>query len=39
MPIPDYQTAMLPLLLFTADGKEHTIAQAAEVIAQQFNSI
>ena len=37
MPIPDYQTAMLPLLTITADNKEHTIAEAAEQIAQQFN--
>ena len=36
MPIPDYQTAMLPLLRLTADGREHTTADAAEVIAQQF---
>lgn len=37
MPIPDYQTLMLPLLLLTKDGKEHTLAQAAEAIAQQFS--
>jgi restriction system protein len=37
MPIPDYQTLMLPLLLLTGDGKEHTLAQVAEAIAQQFN--
>jgi restriction system protein len=37
MPIPDYQTVMLPLLLFVADGKEHTTAQAAEMVAQEFN--
>jgi len=37
MPIPDYQTLMLPLLRFTADGDVHTTAQAAEMVAQQFN--
>lgn len=37
MPIPDYQTLMLPLLKITGDGKEHTLAQTAEAVAQQFN--
>jgi restriction system protein len=37
MPIPDYQTLMLPLLRVTADGRVHTTAQAAEIVAQQFN--
>jgi hypothetical protein len=37
MPIPDYQTLMLPLLRFTSDGAEHTTAQAAEMVADQFN--
>ncbi len=37
MPIPDYQTLMLPLLRFTADGLEHTTAQAAEMVADQYN--
>ncbi len=37
MPIPDYQTLMLPLLRLTEDGKEHTLTQVAEVIAQQFD--
>jgi restriction system protein len=37
MPIPDYQTLMLPLLLLTGDGKEHTLAQAAEAVSKQFN--
>jgi restriction system protein len=37
MPIPDYQTLMLPLLRLTGDGKDHTLAQAAEVIGQEFN--
>ncbi|MGA2538760.1 MAG: restriction endonuclease, partial [Terracidiphilus sp.] len=37
MPIPDYQTLMLPLLRLTEDGKEHTLAKAAEAISHQFN--
>src|SRR6185437_7205629 len=36
MPVPDYQTLMLPLLQITSDGNEHTLAQAAEHIANQF---
>ena len=30
MPIPDYQTVMLPLLEIAADGKEHHIRQAMQ---------
>lgn len=37
MAIPDFQTLMLPLLRFTADGKEHTLREAAEVLAKQMN--
>jgi restriction system protein len=37
MPVPDYQTLMLPLLRLTADSQEHTLAQAVEVLAQQFD--
>jgi len=37
MPIPDYQTVMLPLLRIAADGREHTVAEVADVIARQFN--
>jgi restriction system protein len=37
MPIPDYQTLMLPLLRVTADGQEHTIADSSERIATEFN--
>src|SRR3989304_6055078 len=35
MPIPDYQTLMLPLLQFLADGKEHNLAEATQAIADQ----
>jgi restriction system protein len=36
MPIPDYQTLMLPLLRFSADGKDHTTREAMEVLATEF---
>ena len=36
MPIPDYQTLMLPLLRFAADGDEHTTREAVEVLATEF---
>jgi restriction system protein len=37
MAIPDFQTLMLPLLKFTADGIEHNAREAIEAIALQFN--
>lgn len=36
MPIPDYQTLMLPLLRFAADSHEHTTREAVEVLATEF---
>jgi restriction system protein len=36
MPIPDYQTLMLPLLRFAVDGNEHTKREAVEVLATEF---
>ncbi len=36
MPIPDYQTVMLPLLKLTSDGKEHQIRDAVNALADQF---
>jgi restriction system protein len=36
MPIPDYQTVMLPLLRITADVAEHTLADTAEKVAEHF---
>jgi restriction system protein len=36
MPIPDYQTVMLPLLKLTGDGKEHQVQELATVLAGQF---
>lgn len=37
MPIPDFQTIMLPLLKFAGDKKEHSIREAIEYIANAFN--
>jgi restriction system protein len=36
MTIPDYQTAMLPLLRLAADGQEHRFRDAVEQLAQEF---
>jgi len=36
MSIPDYQTLMLPLLRFAADGKDHTTREAVEILATEF---
>jgi restriction system protein len=36
MAIPDYQTLMLPLLKFAGDGKEHTVGEAVEKLADEF---
>jgi restriction system protein len=35
MAIPDYQTLMLPLLEYLADGKEHSVGEAVEVLSSQ----
>ncbi len=37
MPIPDYQTVMLPLLRLLKDGKEHSIGEAVDSLADEFN--
>jgi restriction system protein len=37
MAIPDFQSIMLPLLKFCADGKEHTNREALEALALEFN--
>ncbi len=37
MAIPDYQTIMLPLLKSVADGKEHTLREIIEGLADIFN--
>jgi restriction system protein len=36
VPIPDFQTIMLPILEFAADGQEHSIRDAREALAQRF---
>jgi restriction endonuclease Mrr len=36
MAIPDYQSAMLPLLRYAADGQEHFVREAIEELADQF---
>jgi restriction system protein len=37
MPIPDFQTIMLPLLRFTGDSKEHSIGEAVSFLGDEFN--
>jgi restriction system protein len=37
MAIPDYQSAMLPLLQFASDGQEHSLREAIERLADHFN--
>lgn len=36
MAVPDYQSLMLPLLKITSDGKEHSLNEAIERLAQQL---
>lgn len=36
MAIPDFQTLMLPLLQFAADGKQHSMQEAREHLAKEF---
>ena len=37
MPIPDYQTIMLPILKLASDGLEHKFAHAVEALANEFS--
>jgi len=37
MPIPDFETVMLPLLKFLSDGQNHKLSEAVEYLAPQFN--
>nr|MBP9549801.1 winged helix-turn-helix domain-containing protein [Chitinophagales bacterium] len=37
MPIPDYQTIMLPLLVKVADGREYKVRDLIEQLAESFN--
>lgn len=36
MAIPDYQTIMLPLLQFAADGREHSLRETIDALADTF---
>lgn len=36
MPIPDYETIMLPLLRLISDSKEYTIRDTVELLADEF---
>src|SRR4030067_1915157 len=36
MAIPDYQSIMLPLLIFAGDKDEHSLREATETLAQEF---
>jgi restriction system protein len=36
MAVPDYQSLMLPLLKITSDGKEHSLNEVIEKLAQQL---
>lgn len=37
MAIPDFQSIMLPLLNFSADGEEHTMQEAYKSLADTFS--
>lgn len=37
MAIPDFQSIMLPLLKFCADGREHTNREALDALAREFS--
>ena len=37
MPIPDYQTIMLPLLKFAEDKQQHSLREAEYILADKFN--
>lgn len=36
MAVPDFQSLMLPLLTLAGDGREHTSAEAGDLLARQF---
>jgi len=37
MPIPDYESCMLPILRLAADGREHSLKETIEVLAKEFS--
>ena len=36
MPIPDFQSTMLPLLRLASDGETHTFSEAIAKLAQEY---
>ncbi|RKH57107.1 restriction endonuclease [Corallococcus aberystwythensis] len=38
MPIPDFQSAMLPVLRLAQDGKDHTLGEAVDAVAVEFKA-
>jgi restriction system protein len=36
VPIPDYQSIMLPLLRLASDGREHLFRTSVDVLANEF---
>jgi len=36
MAVPDFQSLMMPLLRVAADGREHSLAEARDVLAREF---
>jgi len=36
MPVPDFQSLMLPLLRLSVDGQEHSLAEARDALASEF---
>ena len=36
MPIPDFQSFMLPVLELASDGKEHSLEEARDALAKRF---
>ena len=36
MPIPDYQTVMLPLLKYASDDEEHSLREFIDALADSF---
>ncbi|RRR71841.1 MAG: hypothetical protein EI684_10950 [Candidatus Viridilinea halotolerans] len=36
MPIPDFQSLMLPMLKLAADGQEHRLRDVIELLSQQY---
>ncbi len=36
MPVPDFQSIMLPLLKLTSDGKEHSLRESVAILSKEF---